>query len=327
MGVSMSTRVFHGLLAALVLVGAACDKAQLLAPTGSSVTLTALTQVVPTGGSTQVTAFVIESAGTPVQNGTTVRFTTNLGRVDPSEVQTSNGYASTTFLAGSDSGVADVRAISGSAGATDGGAASPSNVVQIMVGAAAVETVILGANPSTVPAGGGTVTLLATVSGAAGRLLQGVPVTLVTTAGQLSSSVATTDQNGQARSMLTTTAAASVTASAGTKTSAATMVTVQPVVPPTTATLAATADPVSPNNGHRWTFTATVTSAAGGPLPTSFAWDFGDGVEITTNGNSTAHVYGPSTENTARIVRVTISLNDGSHIVAATEILIGDIIP
>lgn len=325
----MSSRVFHGLLAVLLLAGAGCDKAQLLAPTGSSVTLTAFTQVVPTGGSTELTALVLESAGTPVQNGTTVRFTTNLGRVEPSEVQTSNGYASATFLAGAESGVADVRAISGSAGATSGdaGGSSPSNLVQIMVGAAAVETVILGANPSTVPAAGGTVTLLATVSGAAGRLLQGVPVTFVTTAGQLSSSVSTTDQNGQARSTLTTSAAASVTAAAGTKTSAVAMVTVQPVVPPTTATLAATSDAVTPNIGQRWTFTATVTSAAGGPLPTSFAWDFGDGVEITTNGNTTAHIYGPSTENTARIIRVTISLNDGTHIVAATEILIGNIIP
>ena len=38
-------------------------------------------------------AFVAEAGGTPVQNGTTVRFTTNLGRVDPVEAQTRNGMA------------------------------------------------------------------------------------------------------------------------------------------------------------------------------------------------------------------------------------------
>jgi len=320
----VSSRMRVGLLTAVLLGGVACDKAQLLAPTNSTVTLTAAAQVVPVAGSTQVTAFVLESGGTPVQNGTTVRFSTNLGRVEPTEAQTTNGYATATYLAGAESGVADVRAVSGAAGATTGDA---SNVVQILVGAAAVDTVILGANPSSVPATGGTVTLLATVTGAAGQGLGGVTVTFVTTAGQLSSSVATTDGSGQARTMLTTSAAASVTASAGTKTSATASVTVQAVILPVTATLGAVADAVVSGVGHRWTFTANVTAGAGAPQPSSFEWTFGDGTGVTTNGNTTAHVYGPSTENTARIVRVTITLSDGSTILATTEILIGDIVP
>ena len=44
--------------------------------------------MLPTGGSTEVSASVFEEAGTPVQNGTTVRFSTNLGRVEPAEAQT-----------------------------------------------------------------------------------------------------------------------------------------------------------------------------------------------------------------------------------------------
>lgn len=320
----MSSRMRVGLLTAVLLGGVACDKAQLLAPTNSTVTLTAAAQVVPVAGSTQVTAFVLESGGTPVQNGTTVRFSTNLGRVEPTEAQTTNGYATATYLAGAESGVADVRAVSGAAGATTGDA---SNVVQILVGAAAVDTVILGANPSSVPATGGTVTLLATVTGAAGQGLGGVTVTFVTTAGQLSSGVATTDASGQARTMLTTSAAASVTASAGTKTSATASVTVQAVILPVTATLGAVADAVVSGVGHRWTFTANVTAGAGAPQPSSFEWTLGDGTGVTTNGNTTAHVYGPSAENSARIVRVTITLSDGSTISATTEILIGDIVP
>src|SRR5688572_31354586 len=102
-------------LAVLAALTAACDKAQLLAPTQSTITVSAPTRVLPSNGTTPITASVIEQAGTPVQNGTTVRFTTTLGRVDPVEVQTVNGLAITTFFAGPNSGVAEIRANSGAA--------------------------------------------------------------------------------------------------------------------------------------------------------------------------------------------------------------------
>src|SRR5687768_6667076 len=76
-----------------------CDKAQLLAPTNSTITVSAPSRVLPSGGRTEVTAFVTEQSGTPVQNGTTVRFSSTLGRVDPVEAQTRNGLALTTFFA------------------------------------------------------------------------------------------------------------------------------------------------------------------------------------------------------------------------------------
>src|SRR5262249_2978659 len=93
-----------------------CDSAPLTAPTNSSIVLTAGTRVLPVGGSTQLTAEVIEQAGTPVQNGTTVRFFTSLRRVEPAEAQTRIGIATTMFSAGDNSGIADVRASSGGAG-------------------------------------------------------------------------------------------------------------------------------------------------------------------------------------------------------------------
>jgi hypothetical protein len=70
-------KVKHGnviVLSALAVLGTACDKAQLLAPTQSTITLSAPTRVLPSNGTTPVTAAVIEQAGTPVHNGTTVRF-------------------------------------------------------------------------------------------------------------------------------------------------------------------------------------------------------------------------------------------------------------
>ena len=94
---------------------AACDKVPLLAPSGSTINLSASTKVLPVNGSTGLTAFVTESGGTPVQNGTTVRFTTTLGSVQPVETQTVNGIAVALFQAGPSSGVAEIHALSGNA--------------------------------------------------------------------------------------------------------------------------------------------------------------------------------------------------------------------
>lgn len=308
---------------ALVGVLPACDST-LLAPTDSTISVTAASQVVPIGGSTQVQALVIEQAGTPVQNGTAVRFFTDLGQMQPVEAETLNGVATATFLAGSVSGVAQIRATSGGAAGAEGGDLA-SNVVQIVVGAAAVDTVILGANPASVPATGGTVELLATVTSVAGQLLSGIPVTFVATQGQLSTPVVTTDASGQARTQLTTTQDAGVTATAGAVTSSVATVTVLDPAPVVTATIVAADNGVTVGIGHQWTFTAQVTGGAGAPQATTFEWDFGDGIGTTTNGNVTSHVYGASTASTRRIVSLTITLSNGQQVVATTEILIGAI--
>ena len=57
-----------GLLAASLtaLAAAGCDKVQLTAPASSTITLSAPTRTLPTGGSTEVSAQVLEQGGTPV---------------------------------------------------------------------------------------------------------------------------------------------------------------------------------------------------------------------------------------------------------------------
>jgi len=229
---------------ALAAAASSCDKAPLLAPTNSTISVTAPTRILPLGGSTEITAFVTESAGTAVQNGTTVRFTTSLGSVNPVEVETHNGTATTTFFAGDVSGVAEVRAVSGNAGAgTSGGTGGTAgaggtagtttttglNVVQITIGAAAVDNVSIRTNPATVSQNGGTVDVIATVLGTGGRPLSGVTVTFSADHGTLSSSSALTDTNGEGRVQLTTNMDTTVSASAGGKTAAtAAKVTAQP---------------------------------------------------------------------------------------------------
>jgi adhesin/invasin len=221
-------------LAAVTLV--ACDKMPLTAPTSSTISLTSAALTLPTGGTTQVTATVLESSGSAVQNGTTVRFTSTLGTIDPAEAQTHNGVAVATFTAGTVSGTAEIRATSGSASGTStpstgtGGTTTPSAsssgggaALSITIGGANVSTVVVSASPSNVPSTGGTVTLIATAIDANGNRLVGVPVTFSTTAGTLSSTVAITDANGEARVTLTTNRTATVTVTAGSKTATTTV--------------------------------------------------------------------------------------------------------
>src|SRR2546423_11370258 len=75
-------------LTALVLLTAACEKVPLLAPSGSSITLVTSSNILPVNGSTDIIAQVIEASGTPPHSGTHITFTTNLGRIEPSEADT-----------------------------------------------------------------------------------------------------------------------------------------------------------------------------------------------------------------------------------------------
>src|SRR5437868_1615963 len=89
------------LCAVLVAAAAAgCEKVPLLAPTGSSITLTSSTPVLSANGRAQIVAQVIEAAGTPPHSGTHITFTTSLGVVQPADAETDiNGRAIVSFLA------------------------------------------------------------------------------------------------------------------------------------------------------------------------------------------------------------------------------------
>jgi len=192
------------------LLTVACERVPLLAPSGSTITLTALATALPTNGSTDLIAQVIESGGTPPHSGTLVTFTTSIGTVQPSSAETDvSGRVQVKFLAGTGSGTATITAISG------GVSASGTNAIKILVGAAAVGRVIVSANPTLVPALGGTTAITAVVLDINGNPLSSVPVSFSTTAGSLANSVVNADQNGQAQTTLTTAQTATVTASVG----------------------------------------------------------------------------------------------------------------
>jgi hypothetical protein len=198
------------LMSALLVFESACQKVPLLAPSGSVITLTSSATVLPFNGTTTITGQVIEASGTPPHSGTHVTFTTTLGAIQPSDAVTdSSGIVKVQFSAGTSSGTATITAISGGASVGTNGA------VKILVGAAAVGRVNVTANPATVPSTGGSTIITANVLDQNGNQLASAPVSFVTTAGTLSTSVAVTDVNGLAQTTLTTATTATVTASVG----------------------------------------------------------------------------------------------------------------
>lgn len=216
-------------------LAAACDKVPLLAPTGTVITLFPAATSVPLNSQVEIVVTVIENgttaaatpppangappagststptagAGTPVQNGTLVSFTTTMGRVEPAEARTQNGQVRVKFISTGQSGTATITAFSGGASG---------RLENLRVGSAAAERLLLTANPQTLGPAGGAATIAARVEDIAGSGLAGISVSFTTDNGSLSSSSATTDETGTARTTLNTSRPSIVTANVAGKT-------------------------------------------------------------------------------------------------------------
>lgn len=190
-----------------------CDSVPLTSPTGSTISISIDRSILPLNGQATVRAVVIESSGTPVHNGTTVNFSASIGSVSPATVETTDGVATATFLAGTVSGVGMIHAFSG--GIRTGSGNASSGGVEVRVGAAAAGGMSVSATPSSVSQGGGTVTISALVMDGSSNPLPGVSVLFTTSNGSLSSNTALSDANGIARVQLTASQTATVTATAG----------------------------------------------------------------------------------------------------------------
>jgi hypothetical protein len=223
------------LLSAIFL--SACDKVPLLAPGGTVISLFATSNTVPLNGEIEIVATAIENgttastpttttpgtgttpttptstsstgAGTPVQNGTVITFTTTLGRIEPTEARTQNGQVRVRFISSGQSGTATITAFSGGASG---------KLENLRVGTAAVERVLLSATPQVLPPGGGTTEIAARVEDVSGAGISGVPVTFTADQGQLAAGSATTDSSGVAKTTLTATRNSVVTANVAGKT-------------------------------------------------------------------------------------------------------------
>src|SRR5688500_10962152 len=105
----MFSRLAVVCVAVAAMVAAGCEQVPLLAPSASSIFVSAGATALAPGASTTITAVVSESGGTPVQNGTLVRFTATLGRIEPAAGEANGGVATATFTAGTVAGAAGQR--------------------------------------------------------------------------------------------------------------------------------------------------------------------------------------------------------------------------
>jgi hypothetical protein len=305
----------------------ACDKVPLLAPTGSVITLLAGTNTVSLNSEITIVATVIENgtapagtgtgtgttttarpgAGTPVQNGTLITFTTTLGRIEPSEARTHNGQVSVRFLSGNASGTATITAFSGGASA---------QLTGLKIGTAAAGRVLVTTTPQSLGASGGSVLVTASVTDEGGNPISGVPVTFATDKGSLSPSTAITDAAGNATVTLTTTTGpANITATAGAQQGKA-------IVTLSTRSLSSfTASPAGAAAGTPIQF--TVAAVAGANI-SNVRLDYGDGQGIDLgpiSGQGTAsHAYNSPGNYTAT---ATATDATGDRQVLQTTVLIG----
>jgi len=197
-------------LTVLLLTGA-CQKVPLLAPTGSTIVLTASTTALPVNGTADLTAQILEQSNNPPHSGTLITFTTTLGGIEPSEARTDiNGRVIVKFSSGLANGTATITATSGGASTGTG-----TGAVKIAIGTAAVGRVTVNASPATVPNTGGSTTITATVFDINGNALNSAPVSFTATSGTLSTALATTGADGAAVTILTTSQTSTVTASVG----------------------------------------------------------------------------------------------------------------
>jgi hypothetical protein len=176
------------LMLALAITTVTCAGALMTAPPGSTLTLTANPDAVPTNGGVSVlTAFVIEPAGTTVPDGTIVQFFTNLGRVEPAQAKTKDGAARANFISDGRSGTANVTAVSGGAAQpppSPSGSPSPgpapitaaaTATTPIRVGGAQILRLIVTADPSRITESRST-HIFATVIDSVGNPVQNIGV-------------------------------------------------------------------------------------------------------------------------------------------------------
>jgi len=280
-------------VAALALLGvlsASCEKAPLYAPTGTTIRLTANTQVLALNGTAEITASVLEAGGYAVQNGTMVTFTTSLGTVIPSEVGTTNGKATVIFNAGTQAGTAVINAYSGANSTTGstttgtGGATTTTGTgVSIVVGAVPAITLT---GPTTTPTAGLTSTFTVTATAGSPSVLirtvvvdfgDGSSVNLGAATGTIS-----VPHVFQVDGTFSVTATA--TDSSGQSSSMSLPIVVFAAVP---FTLTVTA----PSGKSGVSLAMTAVPVAGAPAIVSYSWDFGDGSRVTTVVGTVPHTY------------------------------------
>lgn len=293
----MNRRAALSLLSAALLLPvlvSGCGKASPVAPSGSTITLSANPSEITTpSGTSTITAVVRKPNGT-VAAGVDVRFTTTIGTIDVLKATDSGGIATATLRGDGRTGTAMVNAAADGAGGSSGGTGAASNALSVPIGVPIVpvgggaKTITLQGTPASILASGGKVKLVALVRDATGNPAAGVEVNFTTNLGRLASGggLVVTNAGGEATDTLSVESTdignqTSVTVGAQTAAADGTLISAAPftisILTNAAASIVATANPAQlPLKGGSVTLTALVRNSSGSPVP-------GAGVNFTTS--------------------------------------------
>jgi PKD repeat protein len=288
------------LLPLVVLFGLSCDKGTPVAPSGASLSISVSPDRITARGTAEITVVAMRSNGNPVNPGTEVRLTTNLGAVPAVVTTDSAGVAKATLQGDGRVGTAKVTAASGSAEAV---------TAEVKVGSFPV-SMSLQATPSTVPEIGGAVELLVLVRDDQGQPLPEASVNFSTQKGTLASggSFLSTNIRGEARDDLTVTAADLQTVTGDTFQVKAETAGSGGGAISQSFTLSIQRKPNASFTVSRSLLTVVFTDTSTGN-PTSWFWEFGDpGNNVSRQQNPSFTYPGPGTY----LVRLTAANATGS---------------
>jgi hypothetical protein len=301
----MSPRTVRGVVALALAAAAwlACDEGTPTAPSGAVLRISANpTRIAATGTST-VTLQALRSNGNPVNEGTEIRLSSTIGRIDEVVHTDRDGVAKATLTGDGRVGTATISAHSG---------AIEPVTTDVAVGSLAA-SIRLQVSPSSVPEAGGTIDLLALVRDDQGQPLADASVNFTTDAGTLASggSFLPSDARGEARDTLTVTAEQILAIGADSFEVAAEVGGAGGVVTDAFAVAIQRAPRASFSFQRVDNQVAFTDTSTGGP--TNWQWDFGDGNSSTQQ--NPVHTYAAPG---SYIVVLTVSNAVGSDSANAT---------
>jgi hypothetical protein len=264
------------LLVVSLLPVAGCDKASPVAPTGTILTASANPSQISLTGTSTITVVGRKPDGNPLNPGTEIRLTSDIGTITSIVTTDSSGTASTVFHADGRTGTAKIMATTG------GGDAKAEVDIQVGQGSGSKPlTPLVTVSPNNIPVNGSaTVTVIA-------RNADGTPaaagqaVLLTTNLGSLRNAQPRTNANGTATTTLdagTQAGTATVTAIFGSSDAGTSMVTIRDAATDISVQANPSSVPSSGTGTTPITLTAFVTNSQGLALqgaPVTFSADRG----------------------------------------------------
>jgi hypothetical protein len=298
---------------------AGCDKATPVAPTGTILTISANPSQIALNGTSTITVVGRKPDGNPLNPGTEIRLSSDIGTIASIVTTDSSGAATTVFHADSRTGTAKIMATTG------GGDAKAEADIQVGSGSGSKPvTPLVSVSPNNV-AVNGTATVTVIARNADGTpAAAGQPVILTTTLGMLRNSQPLTDANGTATTKLDAGAqsgTATITAIFGSSDAATAMLTIRDAATDISVQANPSTVPSSGTGTTPITLTAFVTNSQGLALqgaPVTFSTDRGT---LSTTGTVFTDTTGVATNmlsltqaqiNGASVVNVTAKTPSGS---------------